>query len=78
MGSCEGQNVRKNYSVTNFEVGKQQNKEILCTLFNLDPTKPLLYRQAVRRKRRFVTACYCFVNVRELSGSIILGSGTRN
>jgi starch synthase len=22
-------------------VGKQQNKEILCTLFNLDPTKPL-------------------------------------
>lgn len=33
--------LEKNYSVTNFEVGKQQNKEILCTLFNLDPSKPL-------------------------------------
>jgi starch synthase len=33
--------LEKNYSVSNFEKGKQQNKEILCTLFNLDPTKPL-------------------------------------
>ncbi|KQB40779.1 Glycogen synthase [Flavobacterium daejeonense] len=33
--------LEKNYSIQNFEKGKQQNKEILCTLFNLDPTKPL-------------------------------------
>ncbi len=33
--------LEKNYSIKNFEKGKQQNKEILCTLFNLDPTKPL-------------------------------------
>ncbi|HEY4619170.1 MAG TPA: glycogen synthase [Flavobacterium sp.] len=33
--------LEKNYSVANFEIGKQQNKEILCALFNLDPTKPL-------------------------------------
>jgi starch synthase len=31
----------ENYSIENFEKGKQQNKGILCTLFNLDPTKPL-------------------------------------
>jgi starch synthase len=31
----------KNYSVENFEEGKQQNKDKLCTLFKLDPTKPL-------------------------------------
>lgn len=33
--------LEKNYSIQNFEKGKQQNKETLCTLFNLDPTKPL-------------------------------------
>ena len=33
--------LEKNYSIKNFEKGKQQNKETLCTLFNLDPTKPL-------------------------------------
>jgi starch synthase len=33
--------LEKNYSIENFEKGKQQNKGILCTLFNLDPTKPL-------------------------------------
>jgi starch synthase len=33
--------LEKNYSISNFDLGKQQNKEILCTLFNLDPTKPL-------------------------------------
>ncbi len=33
--------LEKNYSIQNFEKGKQQNKEILCTLFNLDPSKPL-------------------------------------
>jgi starch synthase len=33
--------LEKNYSINNFKIGKQQNKEILCTLFNLDPTKPL-------------------------------------
>lgn len=33
--------LEKNYSLKNFENGKQQNKETLCTLFNLDPTKPL-------------------------------------
>lgn len=33
--------LEKNYSIKNFEKGKQQNKEILSTLFNLDPTKPL-------------------------------------
>ena len=33
--------IEKNYSVSNFEKGKQENKAQLCTLFNLDPTKPL-------------------------------------
>ncbi|MBC5838310.1 glycogen synthase [Flavobacterium muglaense] len=33
--------LEKKYSIKNFEKGKQQNKEILCTLFNLDPSKPL-------------------------------------
>lgn len=33
--------LEKNYSVKNFEKGKQINKEILCTLFELDPAKPL-------------------------------------
>ena len=33
--------LEKNYSIQNFEKGKQQNKETLCTLFNLDPSKPL-------------------------------------
>ena len=33
--------LEKNYSIKNFEKGKQENKEKLCTLFNLDPSKPL-------------------------------------
>jgi starch synthase len=33
--------LEKNYSIINFEKGKQENKEKLCNLFNLDPTKPL-------------------------------------
>jgi starch synthase len=33
--------VEKNYSVVDFEIGKQLNKEVLCTLFKLDPKKPL-------------------------------------
>ncbi|PRZ23500.1 glycogen synthase [Flavobacterium granuli] len=33
--------LEKNYSVENFENGKQINKKILCTLFELDPAKPL-------------------------------------
>lgn len=30
-----------NYSIKNVTIGKQKNKEKLCNLFNLDPTKPL-------------------------------------
>lgn len=33
--------LEKYYSIKNFEQGKQENKEKLCNLFNLDPTKPL-------------------------------------
>ena len=33
--------LAKNYSIKNYEVGKQENKDKLCKLFNLDPTKPL-------------------------------------
>ena len=33
--------LEKNYSIINYEIGKQENKEKLCNLFNLDPTKPL-------------------------------------
>jgi len=33
--------IKQNYSIKDFEKGKQANKEHLCTLFNLDPTKPL-------------------------------------
>lgn len=33
--------LEKNYSINNFEKGKQENKVKLCNLFNLDPTKPL-------------------------------------
>lgn len=33
--------VAKNFSLKNYRKGKQQNKQELCTLFNLDPTKPI-------------------------------------
>jgi len=33
--------LEKNYTVKNFKKGKQENKEKLCSQFNLDPTKPL-------------------------------------
>jgi starch synthase len=33
--------LEKNYSINNFVKGKQENKEKLCSRFNLDPTKPL-------------------------------------
>ena len=33
--------LEKNYSIKNHEIGKQENKEKLCKLFDLDPTKPL-------------------------------------
>lgn len=33
--------LEKNYSIKNCEQGKQENKEKLCSLFNLDPSKPL-------------------------------------
>jgi starch synthase len=33
--------LEKNYSIKNFKKGKQENKEKLCNLFNLDPAKPL-------------------------------------
>jgi starch synthase len=33
--------LEKNYSIKNFKKGKQENKEKLCTQFDLDPTKPL-------------------------------------
>ena len=33
--------LEKNYSVKNFKKGKQDNKEMLCSQFDLDPTKPL-------------------------------------
>ena len=33
--------LSSNYSINNFEKGKQENKAKLCNLFNLDPTKPL-------------------------------------
>lgn len=33
--------LEKNYSIQNFQKGKQANKEKLCSQFDLDPTKPL-------------------------------------
>ena len=33
--------LAKNYSIKNFKKGKQENKEKLCSQFNLDPSKPL-------------------------------------
>lgn len=33
--------LEKNYSIKNFKKGKQENKEKLCSQFDLDPTKPL-------------------------------------
>jgi len=33
--------IAENYSIENFESGKQANKEKLCEQFELDPTKPL-------------------------------------
>ncbi|MEC5166545.1 starch synthase [Flavobacterium sp. PL11] len=33
--------LEKNYSTADYKAGKQANKVKLCTLFNLDPTKPL-------------------------------------
>ena len=33
--------LERNFSIENFEKGKQENKSKLCDLFNLDPAKPL-------------------------------------
>ncbi len=33
--------LKKNFSVNNFKKGKQENKQELCSIFNLDATKPL-------------------------------------
>lgn len=33
--------LEKHFSIEDFEVGKQKNKESLCERFDLDPTKPL-------------------------------------
>ncbi len=33
--------IEKNYSIKDFAKGKQENKEKLCSQFDLDPTKPL-------------------------------------
>lgn len=33
--------IETNYSIATFEVGKQKNKEQLCALFDMNPTKPL-------------------------------------
>jgi starch synthase len=33
--------LSNNYTIRNFEKGKQENKEKLCSQFDLDPTKPL-------------------------------------
>ena len=33
--------IAENYSIENFEIGKQKNKEKLCNQFELDPSKPL-------------------------------------
>ena len=33
--------LEKHYDISNFELGKLENKKILCKLFNLDPEKPL-------------------------------------
>ncbi|PKB18702.1 glycogen synthase [Flavobacterium sp. 5] len=33
--------LESNYSISNINEGKQKNKEQLCSLFNMDPTKPL-------------------------------------
>jgi len=38
---AKDQMLDKNYSVKNFEKGKQANKEKLCNIFDLDPSKPL-------------------------------------
>lgn len=35
------QMIVENYSIENFEIGKQKNKEKLCDQFDLDPSKPL-------------------------------------
>ncbi|WP_343694244.1 glycogen synthase [Flavobacterium sp.] len=35
------QMIFENYSIENFEAGKQKNKEKLCEQFELDPSKPL-------------------------------------
>ncbi|WP_406843648.1 glycogen synthase [Flavobacterium soyae] len=35
------QMIAENYSIENFEIGKQKNKEKLCDQFDLDPSKPL-------------------------------------
>lgn len=35
------QMIATNYSIENFETGKQKNKEKLCEQFELDPSKPL-------------------------------------
>jgi hypothetical protein len=57
--------LEKNYSIENFEKGKQQNKETLCTLFNLDPKNHFLVLWAIIR-RRFIATGINFGVIRKL------------
>lgn len=38
---AEDKLIKRNYAIKDVEIGKQENKEKLCSQFNLDPTKPL-------------------------------------
>lgn len=72
--------LEKNYSVENFEKGKRINKKVLCTLFELDPTKPLfsfigrLFEEKGGDLLPQASALALSENFREIN-ILILGSG---
>jgi starch synthase len=69
-----------NYSIKDVEKGKQKNKEKLCALFNLDPTKPLfsfigrlLYEKGADLLPKAVELA--FAENKKAINILILGSG---
>jgi starch synthase len=69
-----------NYSIKNVEIGKQKNKEKLCNLFNLDPTKPLfsfigrlLYEKGADLLSKAIELAFAENN--DAINILILGSG---
>jgi starch synthase len=72
--------LSQNYSVDDFEIGKQKNKELLCQQYHLDSTKPLFafIGRLVTDKGADLLAHICsiaFIEHAKEINILILGSG---